>query len=527
MMALSFIDPKIAEAISGQFMAGYNQKNPGYEPFTSANQDGLSDQAPADATFDTQHEVYTNPWVDGAAQQSILDNSDFPADATLTATLSYSYTTGYSTEHVQTQAVTVGVTQDFDFKFEGAGEGTTLSASGTFSWTEGTSEDHTSTISSGVQESLVVPAGKIYEAKILYHQEEVSVPYSWSATIAGSYVMYFADGSVLNNIGVTFGDASSPSVFGPLPPTAGVDWSDFQRSGPGPAPGNNLSFTLNGTLSVQGASAYTIKNYDITNQNSVTEVTEAPVSVSAAAPLAVGDPAMPVAAAPAAIHAAYDPAVPIGVHQILDDAGRAFVASPFDDWVDGGAGADKILLHGGEDIAHAGGGDDLIQAVSVGRSLLNGGDGDDVIHLISTASYGTVLGGVGNDRIHVDAPAAMLYGGAGDDFYALKGATAGGTVITDSEGSNRLDIDEGRVPVHFERVPESDNLYILVGGGETYDRSRDVVWVDFFANPENRVNGHTTAEVAEVTVTFSAPPALPDAQPATAQSTGAEDLVIA
>ena len=175
-------------------------------------------------------------------QQSILDNSDFPADATLTATLSYSYTTGYSTSHEQTQSLTVGVTQDFDFKFEGAGEGTTLSASGTFSWTEGTSENNTSTVSSGVSEALVVPAGKIYEAKILYQQEEVQVPYSWSATIIGSYVMSFADGSVLNNIGVTFGDASDPNLYGPLPAGAGtiqnVDWSNFHRSGPGPAPGN-------------------------------------------------------------------------------------------------------------------------------------------------------------------------------------------------------------------------------------------------------------------------------------------------
>jgi hypothetical protein len=98
-------------------------------------------------------------------------------------------------------------------------------------------------------------------------------------------------------------------------------------------------------------------------------------------------------------------------------------------------------------------------------------------------------------------------------------------VITDSEDANQLQIDEGRAPVRFERVPESENLYILVG--ETYDRTRDVVWVDFFASPENRVNGHTTAEAAEVTTTVSVPPAAPDAQPATAQSTGAEDLVIA
>jgi hypothetical protein len=138
-----------------------------------------------------------------------------------------------------------------------------------------------------------------------------------------------------------------------------------------------------------------------------------------------------------AVQAEYDPAVPIGVHRTMDDAGRRFLDTPFDDWVNGGAGHDTIRFSGGEEIAHAGGGDDRIIALGVGRSVLDGGEGDDVIRLTSAAAYGAVLGGDGDDRIRVDAPAAMLEGGAGDDRYHLNGATAGGTVITDTEGHKR------------------------------------------------------------------------------------------
>jgi hypothetical protein len=80
----------------------------------------------------------------------------------------------------------------------------------------------------------------------------------------------------------------------------------------------------------------------------------------------------------------------------------------------------------------------------------------------------------------------------------LNGATAGGTVVTDAEGHNDLWIESVGAPTRFARVPDSDNLYILLNGGETYDRARDVVWVDFFGNPDNEVNGLTAAVVGDL-----------------------------
>ena len=113
------------------------------------------------------------------------------------------------------------------------------------------------------------------------------------------------------------------------------------------------------------------------------------------------------------------------------------------------------------------------------------------------------------------APASMIYGAAGDDRFRLREDSAGGTVITDADGRNRLHIDASG-PLGFERIGQSGNLYILLGGGETYDSARDVVWVDFFATPHNRVNGLGAAEIAEL-ATPEPPPPLPPLEPNTAE----------
>ena len=250
---------------------------------------------------------------------------------------------------------------------------------------------------------------------------------------------------------------------------------------------NEGVYVLHGTMTLQDAGTARVKIYDITN------------------------------GASQAVEAEYDAALPVGVHRTMDDAGRRFRDTPFDDWVDGGAGHDRILLRGGEDIAHAGAGNDVIRAIGVGRSLLDGGEGDDRITLTSAAPYGMVHGGPGNDRIQRGrARRHALRRRRQRLAIRSRGDTAGGTVITDAEGRNRLRIDNGDTPLGFERVPNSDNLYILLGGGETYDRSRDVVWVDFFASPDNRVNGLTTAMVADRATTFRPVPEAP-IEPTTAE----------
>jgi len=154
------------------------------------------------------------------------------------------------------------------------------------------------------------------------------------------------------------------------------------------------------------------------------------------------------------------------------------------------------------------GGHDTIRAADVGRAPLDGGAGDDAMRLSSAAPGSILLDGEGDDRIRGDALASVIYGGAGDDRFLLREDTAGATVIADAEGHNRLRLDAD-APLGFERVEGSDGLRILLGGGGAYERSRDVVWVDFFANPGNRVNGLRTTAVADLTVTTQPPPQPP------------------
>lgn len=202
--------------------------------------------------------------------------------------------------------------------------------------------------------------------------------------------------------------------------------------------------------------------------------------------------------------------------EFLDGAGRDLLDTLLDGTVGGGPGSDRLVLREGDYTARGRDGDDRIVAEGVGRSVLDGGAGDDVIRLLSAAPHSILLGGDGDDRIRADAPGSLIYGGEGDDRYVLRGDTAGGAVIVDSEGRNRLRIDTDG-PIGFSRVEGSDDLRILLGGDGTYDRARDVVWADFFANPSNRVNDLRTAEVAALAVAEPSPPPPPTTVPTLAE----------
>jgi Ca2+-binding RTX toxin-like protein len=476
-MAITIIDPGIYSILFQYYWSHYIIDHDANSLVTGYDLSPVTDAADKAPTFDTQHEVYTNPIVDQASQNSIGDNSNGLQDPLhLDPTLTYTYTTGYSSQHQTSQAVTASVSQDFSYEFLGVGGSTTLSASGTFTWSNGTTDDKTTSVSDSLGAPFDIPMGKIYEEKLLFEQQQVQVPYALIVHLDGppNGINF-----TTNEQGLQNENANNPTLFfalsngdgTPVPAYKNVDWSDFY--GQGPYVGDTIAtYSLHGTLTIEGASTATVKIYDITHGNSQ-EVT-----------------------------AEYDPAVSIGVHRTMDDAGRSFRDTPFDDWVDGGAGNDIIRFRGGEDIAHAGDGDDRIVAKGVGRSLLDGGAGDDHIRLVSAAAGNTVLGGDGNDRIRVDAPASMIYGGAGDDRFILNGATAGGTVIHDAEGHNRLKIENECFPLGFERMPHSDHLYILLGGGDSYDSTRDVVWLNFFANPDNRVAGMSVAEIDDLATVF-------------------------
>ncbi|MBX9699795.1 MAG: hypothetical protein K2X74_10170 [Acetobacteraceae bacterium] len=184
------------------------------------------------------------------------------------------------------------------------------------------------------------------------------------------------------------------------------------------------------------------------------------------------------------------------------------------------AGDDLIRLRDGVHDVDAGDGADRILARDIGASLLAGGGGDDVIRLDSAVRGSTLRGGEGDDVLRIRAPSTAAEGGAGDDVFRLDGGLAGGSVIVDAEGRNRLVIDSG-VPPGFRREAGGDDLHILLGGGTAFDPTRDVVWKDFFGHAQNSVNG---LDLAAITALIGGPGPDPD-MPSLAQQMNAANAV--
>ncbi len=155
-------------------------------------------------------------------------------------------------------------------------------------------------------------------------------------------------------------------------------------------------------------------------------------------------------------------------------------------------GDDIVLLGEGVHSILAGDGNDLIRARGAGPSLLDGEGGDDRIVLIDGLAGSTLRGGDGSDVLKLRGTGAILEGGDGDDRYVVD-AASGGTVIVDDAGANRLVIKDAAT-ISYRQEAGGDDLHILLGDG-AFDPTRDIVWKDFFANPLNKVNGLSTAEI--------------------------------
>lgn len=188
-------------------------------------------------------------------------------------TLAYSYTSGYTITQGTSQAVTVGVTQSFNYMFfpGGPGGATTLSASGTFTWTSGTSVNRSTIIANSVAAPFDVPAGKIYEEKLVFDQQQVQVPYT---------VPVFVDGLISGGCPLvsglcwssTIGSLVSPQLLSAyqqlgitFAPYKDVNWSDVQSTSDVRPGIDEMEYLLHGTLTMAAASTFTVQLFDITN----------------------------------------------------------------------------------------------------------------------------------------------------------------------------------------------------------------------------------------------------------------------
>ena len=266
-MTLMILDP-------GMFTPVANFYEPVMPPYTSIDTSNLTDHANATPVFDTQAATYTSSPMDAASQNSIGNNlNGLQNPLHLIPTLSYSYTTGYTTENSTSRAVTVGIEQTFNYNIPfGTGGSTTLSASGTFTWSSGSSTNNSKTVTESLSAPFDVPQGKIYEEKLLFNQQQVNVPYTTTVFVNGTIPLLAPDPDNPGGtktfdepIGQVFGEIEHPGFPFHSPsdqptPYEDVNWHDVHE-----VTANEGSYVLHGTLTLEAASTAMVQIFDITN----------------------------------------------------------------------------------------------------------------------------------------------------------------------------------------------------------------------------------------------------------------------
>jgi len=126
---------------------------------------------------------------------------------------------------------------------------------------------------------------------------------------------------------------------------------------------------------------------------------------------------------------------------ILKGGGGAdtLVGGRGNDTLDGGEGDDEIYDEwGGDDLIYGGDGADYIKS-DLGRDTIYGGNGDDVIKVdvwVAEVSPDYIDGGAGKDRI--EFASGTVLGGDGDDIIKLYQKGSGTDLIVPGEGSDSV-----------------------------------------------------------------------------------------
>lgn len=165
---------------------------------------------------------------------------------------------------------------------------------------------------------------------------------------------------------------------------------------------------------------------------------------------------------------------PVAVDLVGSEANDVLIGSNLDDRIEGGAGADAMYGHGGNDTLiggdepgsafadglYGGDGDDTLIA-GAGNDILNGGNGHDVLK-----------GGDDNDHMSGEAGDDLLEGGAGDD--GLYGG-AGDDTLNGGDGNDGINADGGWNHIDGGRgndwIRASTSDLILGGDGD------DTIWL--------------------------------------------------
>ncbi|HEX8383334.1 MAG TPA: calcium-binding protein [Sphingomonas sp.] len=119
---------------------------------------------------------------------------------------------------------------------------------------------------------------------------------------------------------------------------------------------------------------------------------------------------------------------------------EAVIGSRFNDSIDGGVGAERLIGAGGNDILRGNGGNDLLEGED-GNDDLMGGAGDDALY-----------GGEGEDNLRGDDGRDLLDGGAGNDRLSRGGV--GSAVMRGGDGDDQ-----------YLGVSGGDQVIEAIGGG--------------------------------------------------------------
>ena len=142
--------------------------------------------------------------------------------------------------------------------------------------------------------------------------------------------------------------------------------------------------------------------------------------------------------------------------------GNDFIAgSSGNDTIDGGDGDDALFGHDGDDVLNGGAGDDFLSG-GAGNDVLDGGDGED--RLSGGAGDDTLVGGAGNDELYGGSGNDLLQGGSGDDIYDFDGTGGTGNVISDTSGTDRIELAD-EVDLGAGTVRNGDDLFLAFDNG--------------------------------------------------------------
>lgn len=222
---------------------------------------GLTDALATELIFDNDKKVLTPH--QAVADTAIVDNRNGLTPSS-TVTLSYAYSDSLSSSHSTTNALKVGVGYDLQVKYSLAGfeaqDTYKFSFEYNYSWTDATTTTHTETQTFTQVVPVNVPAGKVYQLRLLCNKEQLRIPYHADIYISGESEACFA--SPVN--GQKIWKASAGDLCAWINQYGSAEKESY-KYGRDPQDPSRGVIALQGTLTATQTTNFTAGIYDVTD----------------------------------------------------------------------------------------------------------------------------------------------------------------------------------------------------------------------------------------------------------------------